>query len=130
MGFEAHAAVRFEVRLAEDTPAPGLREVKVPGSNRSIYLHPEIVVGNGDIERAEVLPGRDGGQFVVGIIFTTDGTRKMLAATQNHIGRPVAILVDDEVVMAPTVRAAIGERAEINGNYTREEAERVVNGIQ
>jgi preprotein translocase subunit SecD len=54
----------------------------------------------------------------------------MLAATQNHIGRPVAILVDDEVVMAPTVRAAIGERAEINGNYTREEAERVVNGIQ
>jgi hypothetical protein len=130
MGFETHAAVRFEVRLAEYSPAPGLREVKVPGSNRSIYLHPEIVVGNGDIERAEVLPGRDAGQFVVGIIFTPDGTRKMLAATQNHIGRPVAILVDDEVVMAPTVRAAIGERAEINGNYTREEAERVVNGIQ
>jgi hypothetical protein len=130
MGFEAYAAVRFEVRLAEDTPAPGLREAKVLGSGRSIYLHPQVVVGNGDIARAEVLPGREPLQFVVGVSFTADGARKMRAATQNHIGSPVAILIDDEVVMAPTVRSVIGDRAEINGNFTRARAEQIVKGLQ
>ena len=129
MGFETHADVRFEVRLAESTPGPGLREAKVAGSERVIYVHEEIVVSNGDIDRAEILPGRDGLQFVVGVHFTPEGARKMGAATQNHIDRPVAILVDGEVVMAPTVRSAIGDSAEINGNYTREQADRIVNGL-
>ena len=129
MGFETHADVRFEVRLAETTPGPGLREARIAGTERVVYLHDEIVVSNGDIDRAEMLPGRDGLQFVVGVHFTPEGARKMGAATQNHINRPVAILVDGEVVMAPTVRSAIGDSAEINGNYTREQAERIVNGL-
>jgi len=128
-GFETHAAVRFEVRLAEDTPAPGLREVRLSGSDRLLYLHEEIVVANGDIASAEILPGREASQFVVGVHFTADGAQKMLTATQNHIGKRIAILIDDEVVMAPTVRSAVGDSAEINGNYTREQAERIVNGI-
>jgi preprotein translocase subunit SecD len=129
MGFETHAAVRFEVRLAEVAPAPGLREARVSG-DRSIYLHQEIVVSNADIASAEVLPGRNTGQFLVSVHFTPEGTQKMRAATLNHIGRPVAILIDDEVVMAPTLRSAIGESAEINGDFTKEEAERIVDGIQ
>ena len=129
MGFETHADVRFEVRLAETTPGPGLREARIAGTERVIYLHDEIVVSNGDIDRAEMLPGRDGLQFVVGVHFTPEGARKMNAATQNHIDRPIAILVDGEVVMAPTVRSTIGDSAEINGNYTREQAERIVNGL-
>jgi preprotein translocase subunit SecD len=129
MGFETYAAVRFEVRLAEDSPAPGLREARVSGSGRSIYLHKEIVVSNGDIARAEILPRGDASEFVVGVNFTPDGAQKMRAATQSHIGKPVAILVDDEVVMAPTLRSAIGDSAEISGNYTREQAERIVNGF-
>jgi preprotein translocase subunit SecD len=130
MGFETHAAVRFEVRLAEETAAPGLIEAKIAGSDRTIYLHQEIVVSNGDIASAQLLPARTGSQFVVGVTFTAEGARKMAAATQNHIGKPVAILVDDEVVMAPTVRSAIGGAAEINGNYTKEQAERIVNGLK
>ena len=129
MGFETHAAVRFEIRLAEDMPGPGLSEARIPGSNRPIYLYPEIIVGNGDIERAEVLPGRDA-TFVVGVRLTADGARKMRAATQSHIGKPIAILVDDTVVMAPTVRSSIGDQAEINGNFTREQAERIANGLR
>jgi SecDF, P1 head subdomain len=130
MGFEAQAAVRFEIRLAEETPAPGLLEAKVPGSGRSIYLHPQVVVGNGDIARAEVMPSSNALQFVVGVSFTADGARKMRAATQNHIGKPVAILIDDQVVMAPTVRSLIGDRAEINGNFTRERADQIAKGLQ
>ena len=129
MGFETQADVRFEVRLAETASGPGLREARIAGTERVIYLHEEIVVSNGDIDRAEMLPGREGLRFVVGVHFTPEGARKMNAATQNHIDRPIAILVDGEVVMAPTVRSTIGDSAEINGNYTREQAERIVNGL-
>jgi hypothetical protein len=126
---ESHAAVRFEVRLAEESPGPGLREVKVMGTDRSIYLHEEVVVSNGDIARAQILTGNQPSQFSVGVEFTEEGARKMRAATEKHIGKLVAILIDDEVVIAPVLRAAIGESAVITGNYTREQAERIVDGI-
>ena len=43
------AAVRFEVRLAEENPAPDLREAVVSGSARRIYLHQETIVANTDM---------------------------------------------------------------------------------
>src|SRR5687767_15691453 len=36
------AAIRFEVRLAEDHPIAGLREARIPGTKRVVYLHQEI----------------------------------------------------------------------------------------
>src|ERR1017187_4732445 len=51
---DLQAAIRFEVRLAEDKPGPGLREAKVSGSHRSVYLHEEVIVTNSDIAAARV----------------------------------------------------------------------------
>lgn len=129
MVFESYAAVRFEVRLAEVGPAPGLREAKIAGTDRSVYLHEEVVVSNVDIARAEIIDGGVPSQFGVSVHFTAEGAEKMRVATQHHIGRPVAILVDDEVVVAPVLRAVIGASAVINGNYNRDQAERIVNGM-
>ena len=53
----------------------------------------------------------------------------MRQATAEHIGRPVAILIDGTVVMAPIVRSPIGDSAVISGQFTREEAERIAAGI-
>src|SRR5262245_57881679 len=53
-GFETHAFVRFEVRLAEADPAPGLLEAMVSGSDKLIYLHDEVVLENSDVASAEV----------------------------------------------------------------------------
>ena len=53
----------------------------------------------------------------------------MLAATASHIGKPVAILIDGDVVMAPVLTGLISTSAVIDGNYTRAEAERIVDGI-
>jgi len=122
------AAVRFEVRLAEDKTAPGLREVKVSGSDRSVYLHDEVVVSNSDIAAARLVQGSPT-QYSVGIEFNASGAEKMRVATAGHIGRPVAILLDGQVVMAPVVRAALGASAVITGNFTRTQAERIVKGI-
>jgi len=125
---DLQAAVRFEVRLAEDQPAPGLREVKVAGSGRAVYLHGEIVVTNSDIAAARLVEGVPG-QYSIGVEFNPSGAGKMRAATGSHIGKPVAILLDGQVVMAPVIRASLGGSAMITGNFSRAQAERIVKGI-
>ncbi len=122
------AAVRFEVRLVEQEPGPGLIEAKQPG-NGTIYLHDEVVVTNSDIAEANVIPQPDGSQFWVGVTFTPDGARKIHEATANNIGKRMAILIDGEVVTAPVVREPLNESAVINGHISKAEAERIVSGI-
>jgi hypothetical protein len=112
------AAVRFEARLAEAVPTLGLRPVRVAHSDRTIYLHDGAIVTNSDIASARVVPG-DGDTFNVAIQFTAQGEAKMLSATRTHIGRPIAILLDGDVVMAPTVRSAIGNAATITGSFPK-----------
>jgi preprotein translocase subunit SecD len=124
------AAIRFEVRLAEDRPARGLREAKVSGSDRSIYLHDEVIVTNSDIAVARVAPGLRPSEYNVVIEFNSSGAEKMSAATANHIGKPIAILLDGRVVMAPVLRTLISASARITGNFTRTQAERLVKGIE
>jgi preprotein translocase subunit SecD len=122
------AAIRFEVRLAEDRPITGLVVAQVVDSGRVIYLHPEIVVSNDDIAQTSVL--QDGPErFGIGVEFLTSGAERMRQATTTHLGRPVAILVDGVVVTAPVVQSPIAESAVISGNYTRTEAERIAQGI-
>ena len=127
---EVYAAVNFEVRLAEDQPAPGLLEAKVSGSDRSVYLHNDVIVSNGDISRAAVIPGSSPSQFNVSVEFSSAGGEKMRSATEGHLGKMLAILLDGQVVMAPTIRSSISSCAVITGKFTKAEAERIVNGLR
>jgi hypothetical protein len=124
-----YAAVRFEVRLAEDRAAAGLREARVAGADRVVYLHEEIVVTNADIERSAVAQGSSPARFSVGVRFNAAGAEKMRQATANHVGRVMAILIDGEVVAAPVLRSAISDSALITGDFSQAEAERIVNGV-
>ena len=126
---EVHAAVQFEIRLAEERPAPGLREAKVSGSGRSIYLHAETIVTNSDIAEARVVPGDGPAQYYVDVKFNAAGAEKMRGATENHIGKHLAMLVNGEVAAAPVIRTAVSTSAVISGNFTRAQAESIVNGI-
>jgi len=123
------AAVRFEVRLAEENPASGLREAVVSGADRTIYLHQETVVTNSDIAQAHVIQGDAASRFSVTVTFNADGAAKMFRASQSHLGRPLAILIDGEVAIAPVLRSPIRTSAIISGNYTRAEAEKIAAGI-
>ncbi len=127
---EVHAAVQFEVRLADDQPLPDRQEARVTGSDRTVFLSKDVVVTNGDIQRAEVVPGGDPSQFSVSVEFTPSGAQKMKTATEKQIGRRMAILLDGKVVMAPTIRSAIGSAAVITGKFTRAEAERIAAGLK
>lgn len=125
----AFAAVRFEVRLAEEQPGPGLREAPVGTSQRIVYLHDEVIVSNADVASAVVEPGSLQDRFEVVFRLGAPGAARLRAATRRHLGRPLALLIDGYVIVAPTVRTEVGESARLSGAFTRDEAARIVRGV-
>ncbi len=56
---------------------------------------------------------------VVTFRFNTSGARKFGLVTQQNVGRPFAIVLDDEVISAPVIREPIlGGSGQISGNFT------------
>ena len=122
------AAVRFEMRLAEDAPAPGLIVAQTGHSGRLVYVHPEIIVNNDDIDHAWTF--QDAVGFGVAMKFLPSGALRIRQATTAHVGRPLALLIDGRVVSLPTLRSAIGDSANISGaGYTQAEAQRIADSI-
>jgi len=124
-----YAAVRFEARLAETQPGAGLTEARVTGSDRVIYLHDEVIVTNADIEHCTAVTGSGSSRYNIAVELNAAGAEKMRRATMAHEGRPMALLIDGEVVLAPVIRSPVGRSAVITGDYSKAEAERIINGI-
>ena len=63
------------------------------------------------------------GQPVVGFEFDTVGGKKFGETTKNNIGERLAIVLDNEVISAPTIQTAIlGGSGVITGNFTTKTA--------
>lgn len=74
---------------------------------------------------ANANPGSDqrGGGPAVFFSFDSTGTRKFARVTQDNVGRPFAIVLDDEVITAPNIREPIlGGSGQITGGFTFQEA--------
>lgn len=62
-------------------------------------------------------------QPVVLFRFNATGTRRLARATQENVGRPFAIVLDNEVISAPVIREPItGGSGMISGDFTVESA--------
>ncbi|MEM8822395.1 MAG: protein translocase subunit SecD [Pseudomonadota bacterium] len=88
------------------------------------------------LERAPVVTGDDlvdsqpgfdqNGRPAVTFRFNPQGARAFGEYTSQNIGAPFAIVLDEEVVTAPTIQSAItGGSGQITGNFTVEEANRL-----
>jgi preprotein translocase subunit SecD len=111
------------------TPAADRREALVATSGQHLDLDDDAIVTNADIASTEVVPGESSSEFSVEVMFTPEGAGKMRRATDDHIGEPLAILIDGRVALAPVIRSAIDTSALITGPYTRTEAERIAAGL-
>jgi preprotein translocase subunit SecD len=118
--------LKFEVRRAETKAADGLIEAMVAG--KKVYLHKAVAATNEDIATARVVEEVEGG-VAIEFTFTRDGAKKMAKLSEQHEGKPVAILIDGQVISAPVLKARISERARITGTFTRQEAEKIVKGL-
>ena len=105
-----------------DQKKPG--EVKPPlcDGGASWLVYKQIMVDGSDLTDART--GFDqNGRPDIEFTFNGNGARKFGQVTQENIGRPFAIVLDGEVMSAPTIQTAIlGGRGQITGNFTVETA--------
>lgn len=88
------------------------------------YLLLEVPVVQGeDLDDSQ--PGFDQrtNEPIISFRFNTSGARKFGRFTQENVGEPFAIVLDNKVISAPVIREAIlGGSGQISGNFTVETA--------
>ena len=124
----AQAAVKFEVRRAESKPAEGLTEATVAGTKMKVYLHKEADLTGEDVDKARAAVD-DQGRPAIEVIFTKEGARKMARLSEQHTGKPLAVLFDGKVISAPVIRARFSARALVTGMFSEGEAEKLAKAI-
>ena len=108
---------------AVETRPPPDSEI-LNGQNGEKYLiEKRVLVSGGDLVDAQ--PGFDQrtSEPVVNFRFNSSGARKFAEATQQNVGKPFAIVLDNQVVSAPVIREPIlGGQGQISGNFTVQQA--------
>ena len=86
----------------------------------------QVLLDGGEI--ADAAPGFDqqSREPIVTFRFNAAGTRRFARITQENIGRPFAVVLDDQVIAAPIIREPIlGGSGQISGSFTLEDANRI-----
>ena len=80
-----------------------------------------------DLSSAQVgFDQQKSGKPVVQLQFTTDGATKFEKITGESVGKPVAIILDNQIIEAPVVQEKIsGGQAVISGNFTTDSAKQL-----
>jgi len=65
-------------------------------------------------------PSFQDGRPIVSFTFSSASARRFLDLTSKHIGEPLAVVLDDKVISAPTIQAAIGANGIITGSFSVE----------
>lgn len=125
---EKKPPMNLQFRVVESEYTEGLEECIFPQSGETFYLCPPADIGAADVKAADVI--QRNGRPVIDVTFTNAGAEKLAKLTGANIGKRIAIIVEGEILFAPTVRDTIKNgRAQISGNFTPEEAEKIAEGI-
>src|SRR6185312_4377690 len=91
----------------------GWQQMAAP-HGEAIWVAPEVRLTSSDIARAEARTDPDAGPAVF-LQLTDAGAKKMtaLSAAQDH--KPIAMLLDGQVIWAPVVKGAIGKEVRLTG---------------
>ncbi len=104
---------------------PGPRNILLPALDQAgvYYILEQTPVVTGD-DLVDAQPAFDQNGFPsVNFRFNPSGARKFGVYSGENVGSPFAIVLDDEVISAPTIREAItGGSGQISGQFTVEES--------
>ena len=95
-----------------------------PADQRIPYLVQKRVLISGDeLDDAQPTFDPQTNEPVVSFRFNTSGATKFARVTEQNVGRPFAIVLDNEVISAPNIREPIrGGSGVISGSFTAESA--------
>lgn len=111
-----------------------LEELGKPGSIEFQTEDGTTVLSGTDIADAQAATTQDdmgNKQYVVELTFTDEAAATFAQITADNIGKTLAIVYDEAVISAPTVKSAIeGGKAYIDGMSSYEEAEQLASAIR
>lgn len=92
------------------------------GQPSEYVVRKPVIVSGERLTNAQ--PSFQDGQPVVSFQFDTLGARQFGQATQENVGKPLAIVLDDKVISAPVIREPIlGGQGVISGSFTTQQAQ-------
>jgi preprotein translocase subunit SecD len=113
----------MSVEQAIATHPPPDSEI-LDGQNGEKYLiEKRVLVSGGDLVDAQPSFDQRTSEPDVTFRFNSSGARKFAEATQQNVGKPFAIVLDNQVVSAPVIQEPIlGGQGQISGNFTVQQA--------
>ncbi len=67
----------------------------------------------------------------ISIIFTKEGAQKFYLLTKENIGKPIAIVIDKQIVSLPTVNFEIMDgKVNISGNFSEKEIDKMIQKLK
>lgn len=127
---------RINVEIPGVTDANAiLEELGKPGSLTFQDEEGNVVLEGSDIADAEGVARQSqttsSSQYVVTLTMTDEGREKFAQATEENVGKTIAIVYDNEIISNPSVNEAItGGQAEISGVASLEEARELASYIR
>lgn len=103
--------------------APPDSEVLPSREGAPVLVFRQIMVSGEDLNDAQ--PGFDQrtNEAIVSFRFNSNGARRFATVTQENVGRPFAIVLDNQVISAPVIREPIlGGSGQISGSFTPQSA--------
>src|SRR4051794_11374393 len=101
---------------------PGSQVLPMADGNGSIAVKRRVMVSGDQLTDAKQGFDQDG-RPDIDFTFNTAGARRFGRTTQENVGKPFAIILDDRVLSAPNINEPIlGGRAQITGSFTVQSA--------
>ncbi|MGA3291798.1 MAG: protein translocase subunit SecD [Candidatus Microgenomates bacterium] len=109
-----------QLAFAEIKEVPGIK-----GASPSAQLVPTDLTG-ADLQSASVIFDSQTGKPEVSLQFTTEGGNKFADITGRNVGKPLPIVLDNNIIEEPVVQEQItGGNAQITGSFTVDEAKQL-----
>ena len=108
--------------LQQGRAPPGSQVLPMADGSGSMAVKRRIMVSGDQLTDAQQGFDQDG-RPDINIKFNTAGARRFGRVTQENVGKPFAIILDDKVLSAPNINEPIlGGQAQISGNFTVQSA--------
>ena len=102
---------------------PGDQILPMAQGGGGIVVKRRVMVSGDQISTASQSYDQQTGQPNIELSFDSAGAKRFARATQENVGKPFAIILDDKVLSAPNINEPIlGGRAQISGSFTVQSA--------
>lgn len=109
-------------QVAAGRAPPGSHVLPLADGTGAMAVKRRVMVSGDQLTDARQSFNQDG-QPVVEITFNSAGARRFGRVTQENVGKPFAMILDEKILSAPNITEPIlGGKAEVSGNFTVETA--------